>query len=107
MKMPTVPNERIVCPANAYRYLMQDTEGCRFLKCCYHCKRQKKCFRGAGCSKGIILDFPESCKTYPLTFAEAKRIFMTLRLFDPKIGYFYFANAVEKFMEEKKLAKKA
>jgi len=111
--LPKISDNRIVCPVNAWRFLsmLKANKGCTKVQCCFHCSKDY-CIGGAGCSPGHNMGFrsvsyPMECKSYPLTFGEAKRVFTFSRLFDrrevdPYLGYIRYAKAVEVFMSAKK-----
>jgi len=105
-----IPNKRIVCPVLAFRLLTNQKleEACSEGRCCYLCpKADEGCEKGMGCSRKILKGYPEKCSTYPFTFGEAKRLFLSYRMFNNpapnnNLDILGFVQLVRKYFREKR-----
>jgi len=112
MREKKIPSNRIICPAMAYINLSGALgEGCHEYRCCCHCPKKVKttCRKLNGCKSRIFRGYPKICPAYPLTWKEAKTIWILGRIFvsaqereDPFHNYSDYLKAVHQFMEEKK-----
>jgi len=108
--LPKVPNKRIICPVLAFRFLTNQKRrgACSELRCCYLCpEADKGCEKGMGCSRKLLEGYPEKCSTYPFTLGEAKRLFLSYRMFNnpasnKNLDTLGFIQLVRKYMREKR-----